>query len=166
MAYLVYLKMETFLREWLEWHYGNPVKFPDKSRENAVLRMVTRKRGAGEPPRLRVDGDAAITLPESKAHPPAVFHSLSERGEAAVREMVRDLFKRALWNDLAPLEDGSGGTGALLSAWCENNGIGLDRVDTVRQIYYRMRSAHCKKGVNLRNFGRKKEGRECGNKSE
>ena len=40
------------------------------------------------------------------------------------------------------------------------HGIGLDRVETVRQRYYRIREAYTKRGINLQNYERRKSDKE------
>ena len=72
----------------------------------------------------------------------------------AVREAIIDLFTRNLWNELRPIDSINIGVNTRIAAWCEMHGIGLDRVETVRQKYYRIRDAYKKRGINLQNFTR------------
>ena len=91
----------------------------------------------------------AIQLPDSKAKPVKEFNYLGPRARRAVKEMVSDLFKMDLWASLKDIADRSCKLSSLISAWCEQHGIGIDYEDTVRQCFYRMRDQHAKKGVNL-----------------
>lgn len=95
------------------------------------------------------DDYMAIELPESKAKPVREFNYLGPRARRAVKEMVTDLFKIDLWASLKDIADRSCRLSSLISAWCEQHGIGIDYEDTVRQCFYRMREQHAKRGVNL-----------------
>lgn len=99
-----------------------------------------------------------IVIPESKAKPAAEFNYLGPRGRAAVREVIVDLFKSNLWAELHDLcEQRSLRQATIISAWCELHGIDVDYEDSVKQVYYRIRAAHAKKGVNLINLTRIKK---------
>ena len=91
----------------------------------------------------------AISLPESKAKPILEYNYLGPRARRAVKEMITDLFKIDLWASLKDIADRSCKLSSLISAWCEQHGIGIDYEDTVRQCFYRMRDQHAKKGINL-----------------
>lgn len=95
------------------------------------------------------DDYLAIQLPDSKAKPVKEFNYLGPRARRAVKEVVSDLFKMDLWASLKDIADRSCKLSSLISAWCEQHGIGIDYEDTVRQCFYRMRDQHAKKGVNL-----------------
>ena len=95
-----------------------------------------------------------IYIPDSKAKPPESYNYMTDSGKKAVREAIMDLFTRNLWNELRPIESINIGVNTRIAAWCEMHGIGLDRVETVRQKYYRIRDAYKKRGINLQNFTR------------
>lgn len=154
--FVIYVKLEKYLSEWLTHSLGNPVVFPSGSNENAVIRCFIQRTPKGMKPAAPAADETAIAIPESKAKPPSAFNYMGEKGKKAVREAVLDLFTRNLWNDLKGLESSPVGVNTRIAAWCEMHGIGLDRVDTVRQRYYRIRDAYTNKGINLRNFSRKK----------
>ncbi len=100
------------------------------------------------------DDYLAIELPDSKAKPVREFNYLGPRARRAVKEMVTDLFRMDLWASLKDIADRSCRISSLVSAWCEQRGIGIDYEDTVRQCFYRMRDQHAKKGVILNNATR------------
>lgn len=154
--FVIYVRFERYLAEWLTHSLGNPVVFPSCSNENAVIRAFIQKTPDDETPQQPDDGDTAIAIPDSKAKPPETYNYISDSGKKAIREAVLDLFTRNLWNDLRNLENTPIGVNTRIAAWCEMHGIGLDSVETVRQRYYRIRDAYTKKGINLRNFSRKK----------
>ncbi len=95
------------------------------------------------------DDYIAIRLPDSKAKPVKEYNYLGPRARRAIKEMVVDLFKMDLWASLKDIADRSCKLSSLISAWCEQHGIGIDYEDTVRQCFYRMRDQHAKRGLIL-----------------
>lgn len=89
----------------------------------------------------------AIMLPDSKAKPVREYCYLGPRARRAIKEVIIDLFKMDLWASLKDIADRSCRISSIISAWCEQHGIGIDYEDTVRQCFYRMRDQHAKKGV-------------------
>ena len=150
--FVIYLKLERHLAQWLNFKFGNPVVFPNYSNENAVIRAFISKRPADVAPELEAPGLTAIAIPDSVAKPPEVYNYMGEKGKAAVRETCRDLFIRALWADMKPVTASKIRINALLAAWCEANGIDIDCIENVRQSFYRIRKAYAKRGVNLKNY--------------
>lgn len=146
--YVVYVPMHEYLRQWCTNHYGEPVKFPAASAENASLRVLMTKLRSGRPV-LADDGRIAIEIPDSKAKPADIFNHLTEDGEKAVRDMVNNLFKVQLWNDLFPLLDPTNGQNishmpilTVIRDWCKKNGISQDYDYTIKMKWQRMREAH------------------------
>lgn len=153
---VIYIRLEKYLAEWLTHSLGDPVKFPSQSNENAVIRAFLQQVPKGAKPQTGGEGYTAIVIPESKAKPPEKWHYLGPKGQDAVREAIKDLFTQNLWSDLSRLENTHIGVNTRIAAWCEMHGIGLDRVETVRQRYYRIRDAYTRRGINLQNSARKK----------
>ncbi len=149
--FLIYLKLPKYLSQWVTDRLGNPVVFPASSPQNAVIRTYIRKRLPSEPVDcLPPEGYTAICIPDSIAKPPEVYNHLGERGKLAMQETIKDLFLRELWSDISPLEKAPCGLNKLIAAWCENHGIDIDRIETVRQCYYRIRKAYQQRGINLK----------------
>ena len=152
--FVIYIKLEKYLSEWLTHSLGCPVRFPNGSNENAVIRAFIQKTPEDEIPEKASDDATPIYIPDSKAKPPESYNYMTESGKKAVREAIMDLFTRNLWNELRPIDNINIGVNTRVAAWCEMHGIGLDRVETVRQKYYRIREAYKKRGINLQNFTR------------
>lgn len=150
--FVIYVNLPKYLAQWATTRMGNPVKFPAASPQNAIIRTYIRKRLPGEPVEARAPEEAtAIAIPDSVAKPPEEYNYIGERGKMAVQETVKDLFLRQLWCDISPLEKSPVGLNKLIAAWCEVNGIDIDRIETVRQCYYRIRKAYYKDcGINLK----------------
>ncbi len=152
--FVIYIKLEKYLSEWLTHSLGCPVRFPNGSNENSVIRAFTQQPPEGELPETASEGMTPIYIPDSKAKPPESYNYMTDSGKKAVREAIMDLFTRNLWNELRPIDSINIGVNTRIAAWCKMHGIGLDRVETVRQKYYRIREAYKKRGINLQNFTR------------
>jgi len=154
--FVIYIKLEKYLAQWLASHFGSPAVFPAQSNVNAVIRTFLTKTPDGLTPELMKEDDTMIAIPDSKAKPPQTYNYIGRRGKLAVKEVIRDLFKRSLWTDISPLECSNIGLNTRISAWCEMQGISLEYVETVRQCYYRMRDSYADHDINLRSSSRKR----------
>lgn len=158
--FVVYIKLEKYLAQWLTHSLGHPVRFPAQSNENAVLRRFLQKIPEGKQPELMFDGATAVVIPDSKAKDPSIYNYLGPRAKEAVIEAIEDLFRRNLWSELGDMTDCNIGLNKMIAAWCEMHGIDDDYVETVRQKYYRIRNAYNKKGVFLGSLTRKRSDKE------
>lgn len=160
--FVIYIKLEKHLSQWLTHALGSPVCFPAQSNENAVIRRFLQKLPSEKRPELMVDGLTAIYIPDSKAKPPAAYNYLGPRAKEAVIEAIEDLFRRNMWTELGDMSvDQSIGVNKMIAAWCEMHGIDDDYVETVRQKYYRMRNAYTKKGLFFNSLTRKREDKDA-----
>lgn len=156
--FVIYINLEKYLSQWAVHHFGDPIVFPPQSNENAVIRAFLSKLPSGVTPEVNDGSLTAIAIPDSKSKPVAYYNYMGDRGKEAVKEAIKDLFLRSLWADLSPLEDSPVGLNSRIRAWCEMHGIDIDRMETVRQCYYRIRESYNRSGVRLRNCSRKKGG--------
>ena len=147
--FVIYLKVEPYLHQWLTHSFGDPVVFPANSNENAVIRRFTTKRPTDNLPEQKTDGDIAICIPYSKAKSPETYKFLSGSAKQALAESIDDLFRMNMWSDLGDLSDTSCKKMSAFRSWCENHGIDIDYAETIRMKWYRMRKAYQAKGVNL-----------------
>ena len=152
--FVIYLKLEPYLRQWLVHSLGDPVVFPAQSNENAVIRRFLQKRPADMLPELADSDLTAVCIPDSKAKPPAYYNYLGKHAKEAVIGVIEDLFRQNLWNEIRDLTMGKAPLNKTIYAWCEMHGIDDDYSNTVRQKYYRMRDAYNKKGIFLGKFTR------------
>ena len=154
--YLIYINLPRYLSQWITNRLGNPVVFPAASPQNAVIRTYIRKRLPEEPVETKApEGSTAIAIPDSVAKPPEEYNHMGDLGKKAVQETIKDLFSRALWCDISPLEKAPCGLNKLIAAWCEMHGIDVDRIETVRQCYYRIRKSYHECGINLKKIHQK-----------
>ena len=154
--YLIYINLPRYLSQWITNRLGNPVVFPAASPQNAVIRTYIRKRLPEEPVETKApEGSTAIAIPDSVAKPPEEYNHMGDLGKKAVQETIKDLFSRALWCDISPLEKAPCGLNKLIAAWCEMHGIDVDRIETVRQCYDRIRKSYHECGINLKKIHQK-----------
>ena len=151
---VIYIKLEKYLSQWLTHSLGCPVRFPNGSNENAVIRTFIQRLPDGERPDFGSNDATPIYIPDSKAKPVSSYNYMGIAGKKAVKESIKDLFIQNLWNDLRRVEHTSVGINTRIAAWCEMHGIALDYVETVRQKYYRIRDAYTRRGINLQNSTR------------
>lgn len=157
-SFVIYIHLPLYKAEWLTHHLGSPVVFPAGSPQNAIIKAYTQRLPQGATPETAGEGKVAISIPDSKSKPAEYFNYMGPRGKEAVKESIDDLFRVSLWNDISDLDtdDSPVGLNKLIAAWCEMHGIGIYRVETVRQCYARMRKSFVKTGINIRKSSRKK----------
>lgn len=146
--FVIYLKLEKHLKQFLENSLGAPVQFPINSNENAVIRTYIQRLPPNRVPDVPTDEDTAIYIPDSKAKPSEYYNYFGPKAKNVLIACIRDMFKRSLWAELSqmPMDEG---IATKIIAWCEMHGIDTEYADTVRQQYYRMRDAYNKKGIFL-----------------
>ena len=148
---IIYLHLETYLRQWLTHRLGTPVRFPDRSYENALLlRLISRPSGGSEPPTTICPPDSVpIIVPDCARRRPEYYCALTRRAQSQMARAVDNLFRLHLWSECAHLIH----TRRLnqgLDEWCARQGIAIDYREAVRQKFYRMRRAYEEKGIFLR----------------
>lgn len=143
--FFVYIKVKPFIKQWLIFHYGEPVSFPSHSAENATIRRFLTIRPADKLPLAKADDEIAICIPDSKQKPVITYNYLGKYAKSAVVECIEDTFKLQMWKDLNDLHDCGCSVLKAIQAWCENNGISIDYDYTIKMRYQRMRTAYLKR---------------------
>lgn len=146
----VYIRLEPYLRQWLTHHFGQPVRFPDRSYENRLLhRLLSRPGSVHElaTPTCPPDSVAVVITDHSLRRPEYWCH-LSRRAQAEMARAVANLFCLAMWSECVQLIH-SGGLNRGIDHWCQANGIALIYREGVRQKFYRMRRLYERYGVIL-----------------
>ena len=80
----VHIKVERYIKEWLIFHFGNPVRFPDRSFENEVLHRMLTRRPPNEPPELPSDDTVSIVITDNKHRRPEFYNYLGFHGQRTV----------------------------------------------------------------------------------
>ena len=83
--FVVYLKLKPFIVQWLTFHYGTPVRFPDQSAENACIRRFLTRQPTSMPAVCQ-PGEIAICIPDSKQKPVVTYNHLGSHARAAVAD--------------------------------------------------------------------------------
>lgn len=143
--FLVYIKVKPFIRQWLTYHYGEPVAFPSHSAENATIRRFLTIRPKDKLPAAKADDEIAICIPDSKQKPVITYNYLGKYAKSALVECIEDTFRLQMWKDLNDLHDCGCSVLKAIQAWCENNGISIDYDYTIKMRYQRMRASYLKK---------------------
>ena len=156
--FVVYVKFEPFIRQWLLHSFPEPVTFPPQSVANATIRHFVVKQPADQPVPLKEDGDVAIRIPDSKYKRPSVFNYLTCYGHAALKEHINDLFNLDLWNNLSDVATNNLHVMNSIYQYCDDHGISIDYANTIRQRFYRMRKSYEKHGIRLEKKTKKKGG--------
>lgn len=148
--FVFYLKLETYVKQWLVNSFGFPVAFPSKSNENAIIRRFIQRLPPDQMPETASPDLIPIVIPDSCAKDPAIYNYMGPLAKAALTEAIEDMFRMNLWAELSAIvEQSHKGINSLVAAWCELHGIDLDAQEAVRQKFYRMRKAYAKKNLVL-----------------
>ena len=74
--FVVYLKLQPFVAQWLHHHFGDPVKFQPQSVENSTILQFTQKLPEGRQPDTAADGLTAVCIPDNEKKDPATYNYL------------------------------------------------------------------------------------------
>lgn len=145
--FVFYIRLEPFVKQWLENAYGYPVSFPPRSIENSIIQRFLQKQPAR--PNLCGDGGVAIVIPKSSYRNPAVYNYMCQQGQRALRDIINDNLNRNLWIELGDLDYSQLPVMSSICAWCDIHGVDIDYADTIRQRFYRIREIYRKNGVDM-----------------
>jgi hypothetical protein len=152
----VHIKVERYIKEWLTFHLGNPVRFPERSYENEVIHRHLSRRPMTVLPELPGEDMVAIVITDCRYRKPEHYNYLGRDGQRAVASAINGLFKIQLWAECFPLMYAKGELNKGIDKWCADNGISLDAREAVRQKFYRLRKLYLQKGIVLHKIYRKK----------
>ena len=152
----VHIKVERYIKEWLTFHLGNPVRFPERSYENEVIHRHLIRRPSTVPFEKPNEDTIAIVITDCRYRKPEHYNYLGRGGQRAVASAINALFKIQLWAECMPLMHAKGELNKGIDKWCADNGISLDAREAVRQKFYRLRKLYLDKGIVLHKIYRKK----------
>lgn len=157
---ILLLPATGYLREWTEHTFGNPVRFPLRSREHALLRYYIGAR----PDDVELDSPLAyrrlvkegrpplrIMLPVIRMRPFSRYNYLPPEGRKALLRSLRALFDIDLWNGMEPFLYGlSGVVNREIGRWCERRGISVRYEETILRHYRSMQQTYALRGLPVR----------------
>lgn len=145
-----YLKAKPFIGQWLRHHYGEPVRFPAQSPENACINAFVRLRPKDWQPQQPDSDSVAVEIPYNKKKQWLSWNYMSKSACGALMEIIEGNFNTCLYNELTEMSRNGCTLLKCVRAWCENNGIDPDYDYTLKMRYQRMRNSHLSYGVDLR----------------
>lgn len=152
--YVVYLRLQPFVAQWLRHHYGSPVRFQSHSVENSTILQFTQKLPPGMQPDTAAEGLTPVCIPDNEKKDPATYNYLSPKGKEAVEDCIERTFRLMMWNELNDMSGVGCSVLGAIDAWCEMHGISIEYDRTILQRYYRLRNSYVRKGIDLRRKAR------------
>ncbi len=142
--FMVYVKMEPYLAQWVAHEHGIPIRFPRGSIENDIIELGLKIRGDDEPVDLPGEGKYAVVLPFYKHKDVMYYNHLSESSKDQLVHCLKVRFAIALWNDLYRFGHIGKKKEDLIYAWMDAHDI--DDTETnwlvISKIYSRKRRAY------------------------
>lgn len=158
--HIIFLQTSKYLREWANHTFGDPVRFPLRSREHALLRYYLRERPEGVAPETRrtflrlVEAGREplrIVVPVIRRKPFPQFDYLPPQGAAALKRSLRALFDITLWNEMeSHLYSLPRVIRREIDLWCDRHGISPDSAETVLQHFREMQRTYHACGIPVR----------------
>lgn len=148
--FLIYLQLKPFIAQWLVHSFGNPVRFPDCSRENACILRNTLRRPDGVPVETAAEGLTPICIPDSKHHPPVTYNYMNQTGKAELIAYIEALFTINWQNELLYLVRDQVNDRVAIHAYCERHGIDVDYDNTIWQRFNRWKQQMERRGLDFK----------------
>lgn len=157
----IYLEVERYLKQYLNYHFGDPVKLIRDSPESRTLKSLLIKRPYWideTEPQEDEENDiyyVRVEIPYSKEKDPRLFNYLSPSSKKLLAEMLETIFLNNMITEMLELSNNPNiSKTSIIYAYCENHGIDNIQDDknfeTIRQKYYRWRKKHFKEsGIKL-----------------
>ena len=117
--FVVYLRVQPFVAQWLHHHFGDPVQFQPHSVENSTILQFTQKLPAGRQPDVAAPDLTAVCIPDNEKKDPAVYNYLGAKGKDAVVDCIERTFKLMMWSELNDMSDVGCSVLGAIDAWCE-----------------------------------------------
>ena len=143
-GYCIYLKVPTYLDQWLRHDYWNAmtgrVEFERGSNIHAILSTFLRKRPVDYDP-----GDVAellpVEVPTFKGMNPEQHNYLGTEGQKAVVSAIKRNFKRLIDKELSVFRNKDISITDIIYAFMAQHGIdnSARNWETIRQMYKRLR---------------------------
>lgn len=130
-----------YVTQWLTHTYGNPVTFPQNSKERAEIIYQVKRMPSDEIPQMKKDGEVAIVIPNTAGQKAQYFNWLTKPARAALESMINNSFDRDFKVKVSRSIEHGVGVKFAVRAYIHANGISIDYEDTLLQRINRMRNA-------------------------
>lgn len=148
--FCIYLKVEPYLKHFLETSFGSPVQVLRDSPESRIIRQFITKTPDGELPDLGIDSNLQVEIPYYKEADPRMYNYMGEKAKVALIDSFDHLLKACMMKELGSLENyRRGEISKQIYAWMEKHGIPEECWYTISQKYYRLRKKYREKEVSL-----------------
>lgn len=145
--FYIYLSVEPYLKAYLEHHFGNPVRLPERSPEHDLIFRLLQPGSKAPAPDTGEGSNLMIRIPSYRKKNPAVYNYFPNKAKRALVGSLDGLFRLNLWKEMNKLSTSNSSLTDLIYAWMELHGIPEEHWETIRQKYYRMRDRYDKKGI-------------------
>jgi hypothetical protein len=157
MPVCIYLKLKPYVAQWLTSIYGNPVKFPAQSIENAEIVRQLRQVPMFYKPQEYDDSYVAIVLPQSKRRPPEKYNYLTEQAKESLVGLIKNNFDSDLKMSVRRMVCNGVSVTRAVHAWLKDHDIPVEYEETIRTRIRRTVVMYKRKGVNYFHFDAKLE---------
>ena len=147
--FVIYLKVEPYLAQWLTKAFGSPVDLPRDTPECRLIKRFLDKTPLDIRPDTGEGTNLAVLIPWSKEKDPRTYNYLSPRAKALLIESFETVFLNNMWTELGDLDNLNCNLTDVIYAWLEKHGIEEEQWETIRQKYYRIRKRFREKGIKL-----------------
>lgn len=148
--YCIYLKVEPYLKHFLENSFGDPVRVVRDSPESRIIRQFISKTPDDEIPDLGKDANLRVSIPYFKEADPRVYNYMGERAKIALIDSFDHLLKACMMKELGTLENSRRGElSKQIYAWMEKHGIPEESWYTISQKFYRLRKRYLENDVKI-----------------
>lgn len=158
--FLIYIHLNPMVRDWAVGAFGEPIRFPDGSRENACILRNTIRRPEGVPVDVGKPGDVAVRIPDSKHHPPITYNHVTLHGKKELVAYVEALFTLSWQNELLYLLNEPVDLRASIRAYLSRHAISLDCEDALLRRFSRWRDKMERCGLRFRKYKRRLPSRQ------
>ena len=147
--FCIYLTVPPYLKEYLNFHFGDPVVFSSALPMNKVIKLYIARPPKGKEVEFPDDDQIAVAIPDQPRKPAEYFNYLSDSAKQALLESIQHTFDVNLYNDIVLSLSNGVKLMTSIRAWCESHGISIDSDNTIKQKFYRVRDALAKQGIEL-----------------
>lgn len=138
---ILYIPLTGYLAQWAINRFGNPMRFPARSYEHALLATHITKRPHNIAPITPITACpdlVPIVVPTIHGRDWCTYNYLPRRGYTKLIESLEWLFRMDIWSSMVG-SIGSSHFSEDLDEWRKSRGISLEHLYALDKKLYRMR---------------------------